>query len=106
MLQNPCKTLGFKKNMVYEIPPGGGGEPYPASGLRRFVKVFSHKMSMGVICYHNIQSSNSISINHTQRFTLPDDSLIKIGQLNLDLNYFEHFDRQCRRTPDVRPLPY
>ena len=24
MLQNPCKTLGFKKNMVYEIPPGGG----------------------------------------------------------------------------------
>ena len=23
MLQNPCKTLGFKKNMVYEIPPGG-----------------------------------------------------------------------------------
>ena len=24
MLQNPRKTLGFKKNMVYEIPPGGG----------------------------------------------------------------------------------
>ena len=23
MLQNPRKTLGFKKNMVYEIPPGG-----------------------------------------------------------------------------------
>ena len=33
MLQNPCKTLGFKKNMVSEIPPGGGGKPYPASGL-------------------------------------------------------------------------
>ena len=35
MLQNACKTLGFKKNMVYEIPPwgGGGGKPYPASGL-------------------------------------------------------------------------
>ena len=32
MLQNLCKTLGFKKNMVYEIPPGGG-KPYPASGL-------------------------------------------------------------------------
>ena len=32
MLQNPCKTLGFKKNMVYKIPPGGG-KPYPASGL-------------------------------------------------------------------------
>ena len=35
MLQNPCKTLGFKKNMVYKIPPGGGGKPYPASGLYR-----------------------------------------------------------------------
>ena len=34
MLQNPCKTLGFKKNMVYKIPPGGGGKPYPASGLK------------------------------------------------------------------------
>ena len=33
MLQNPCKTLGYMKNMVYEIPPGGGGKPYPASGL-------------------------------------------------------------------------
>ena len=35
MLQNPRKTLGFEKNMVYEIPPGGGGggKPYPASGL-------------------------------------------------------------------------
>ena len=33
MLQNPCKTLGFKKNMVYKIPPRGGGKPYPASGL-------------------------------------------------------------------------
>ena len=32
MLQNPCKTLGFKKNMVYKIPPGGG-KTYPASGL-------------------------------------------------------------------------
>ena len=37
MLQNPCNTLGFKKIMVYKIPPGGGGggggKPYPASGL-------------------------------------------------------------------------
>ena len=23
MLQNPCKTLDFMKNMVYKIPPGG-----------------------------------------------------------------------------------
>ena len=33
MLQNPCKTLGFKKNMVYKIPPGSEGKPYLASGL-------------------------------------------------------------------------
>ena len=25
MLQNPCKTLGFKKNMVFKILSGGGG---------------------------------------------------------------------------------
>ena len=24
MLQNACKTLGFKKNMIYKIPPGVG----------------------------------------------------------------------------------
>ena len=32
MLQNPCKTLGFKNNMVYKTHPGRG-KPYPASGL-------------------------------------------------------------------------
>ena len=57
---------------------------------------------MGAICYHGIQSSNPINIkNIMQNFTLTDDSLIKIGQLNLDINYFENSDRQCRRT-----LPY
>ena len=35
MLQNPCETLGFKINMVYKIPPGGG-KPYTASGLIDF----------------------------------------------------------------------
>ena len=32
MLQNPRKTMGFKKYMVYEIPLGVG-KPYLASGL-------------------------------------------------------------------------
>ena len=35
MLQNPCKTLGFKENMVYKTLPGGGNggdKAYPASG--------------------------------------------------------------------------
>ena len=42
MLQNPCKTFGFKKNMVYKIPPGGGGgKPYPASGLNPPFSIFS-----------------------------------------------------------------
>ena len=41
MLQNPCKTLGFKKNMVYKIPGGGGGgKPYTASSIFGAVKVF------------------------------------------------------------------
>ena len=40
MLQNPRKTLGFKKNMVYKIPPGGGGKPYPASGLNSLDSFF------------------------------------------------------------------
>ena len=38
MLQNLCKTLGFKKNMVYKIPPGGG-KPYPASGLKQLTRL-------------------------------------------------------------------
>ena len=35
MLQSPCKTLDFKKNMVKNMisPWGGGGKPYPVSGL-------------------------------------------------------------------------
>ena len=33
MLQNPCKTLGFKKNMFTKFLLGGGGKPYPASDL-------------------------------------------------------------------------
>ena len=38
MVQKTRKTLGFKKIMVYKIPPGGGwgglGKPYLATGLR------------------------------------------------------------------------
>ena len=36
MLQNPCKTFGFKKN-IQNSPWGGGGagNSYPASGLKR-----------------------------------------------------------------------
>ena len=57
MLQNPCKTLGFKKNMVYKIPPGGGGKPYPASGLQ-FDKSFHP-----VVLYKNVLICISMNIN-------------------------------------------
>ena len=33
MLQKIRKTWGFKKIMVYKIPPSGEGKPYLASGL-------------------------------------------------------------------------
>ena len=51
MLQNPCKTLGFKKNMVYKIPPGGGGKPYPASGLMIVVNAVTGQVfKLSTIC--------------------------------------------------------
>ena len=60
MLQNPRKTLGFKKNMVYKIPPGGGGKPYPASGLIRTKKKvhkstqnMSYRLSANLCRSHN-----------------------------------------------------
>ena len=58
MLQNPRKTLSFKKNMVYKIPPGGGGKPYPASGLKEYdirlvatLGIIVSKMSFDITCY-------------------------------------------------------
>ena len=51
MLQNPCKTLGFKKNMVYKIPPGGGGKPYPASGLSIFICSSTLVQPSKLACY-------------------------------------------------------
>ena len=41
MLQNPCKTLGFKKSMVNKILRGGGGKPYPSSVLKRLHCLFT-----------------------------------------------------------------
>ena len=35
MLQNPCKTLGFKKNMAYKIPLGEVNHIQPVAYLRR-----------------------------------------------------------------------
>ena len=62
MLQNPCKTLGFKKNMVYKIPPwgGGGGKPYPASGLRIFS--FNYSGYVFICLFINIESKHLCDI--------------------------------------------
>ena len=50
MLQNPCKTLGFKKNMVYEIPRGGGGgKPYPASGLHETMTTDEYLLGITIL---------------------------------------------------------
>ena len=40
MLQNPCKTLSFMKNMVYKIPPGGGEVNHiqPVAYIRIIIK--------------------------------------------------------------------
>ena len=71
MLQNPCKTLGFKKNMVYKIPPGGGGKPYPASGLivqgNSYQKILQHIR---------------------QIFERPCSDLLKYISVNLSFHYY------------------
>ena len=53
MLQNPRKILGFKKNMVYKIPPGGGGKPYPASGLIiQYFFITQHRLIKKILFVH------------------------------------------------------
>ena len=54
MLQNPCKTLGFKKKMVYKIPPGGGE--------------VNHIQSMAY--KHNFYTVNSCAATCTTKFKL------------------------------------
>ena len=55
MLQNPCKTLGFKKIMVYEIPPGGD-KAYSTSGLvatERVVHRSVFRLNIGQCGYYS-----------------------------------------------------
>ena len=50
MLQNPCKTLGFKKNMVYKIPPGGEvNHIQPVAYVGLFLYVYL--LLVNVSCY-------------------------------------------------------
>ena len=67
MLQNPCKSLGFKKKMVYKIPPGGGGKPYPASGLHEVMnQIFDstdERYTIRHVTGHH--STNVLSVSYT-----------------------------------------
>ena len=66
MLQYPCKTLGFKNNMVYKIPPGGGGKPYPASGLNGFdsgiisVGIHSDSVELSIDCLQDENTTEAV----------------------------------------------
>ena len=42
MLQNPCKTLGFRKKMR-------GGKPYPASGLEDVFDISVNTDQIGTV---------------------------------------------------------
>ena len=63
MLQNPRRTLGFKKNMVYKIPPGGGGKPYPASGLSL---AKSHSEAVILLLFINPYKHSVLFVGHQQ----------------------------------------
>ena len=58
MLQNSCKTLGLKKNMVYKIPPGGRG------GVWGAVLVFFPYLWISIIHLWISKNHLWISINH------------------------------------------
>ena len=73
MLQNPRKTLGFKKNMVYKIPPGGGGgKPYPASGLLGlYLMMLDPSVKFNMKLMHQ-----ELSIRNQKCDALDDDAMI------------------------------
>ena len=56
MLQNPRKTFGFKKNMVYKIPPGEGEVNHiqPVAYMYDFTSFLlaCNIITIPCICYH------------------------------------------------------
>ena len=84
MLQNSRKTLGFKKNMVYKIPPGGGGKPYPASGHGSFIFYIKENIKL-LHC-------GQLTINAARLEYNPDPQLTN--------------PRQRALHPQTAPIPY
>ena len=102
MLQNPCKTLGFKKNMVYKIPPGGGGKPYPASGLNEVIsitlitntaylfkqfcgkrrKILHRLKNMPCLCNKHYITKPEILLRQTIMTDMPQDLMVHINVYN------------------------
>ena len=70
MLQNPCKTLGFKKNMVYVLLLGGG-KSYPASGL--FGLDFTNNVQHGGFLAYATQC-NASSLRNNQIKTTREET--------------------------------
>ena len=54
MLQNPCMTYGFKKNMVYKIPPWGEVNQIKPVAYWALRKIWSTQFPLGEV--NHIQS--------------------------------------------------
>ena len=104
MLQNPCKTLGFKKNMVYKIPPGGGGKPYPASGLIGFHSSSSlNQFTSSNNRYVTLWRSHRVCAEaKTNRVSLVSSDLNPIEQLWYD--FWRRILDRSLQPPNLRQL--
>ena len=90
MLQNPRKTLGFMKNMVYKFPPGGGGKPYPASGLsllpnKKHKQILFYKMING-LCPDYLSSLVPSTLGYNTAYNLRNASDYKYIRSNTQLS--------------------
>ena len=65
MLQNPCKTLGFKKNMVYKIPPWGGGKTI-SSQWPKSTNLGNHELVTS-IC-KTLKNSENVLVGNADNF--------------------------------------
>ena len=77
MLQNPCKTLGFKKNMVYEIPPGW------RLTISSQWAIFSHPYILKVCDIIQLMHSFEVNI----RICQPENSNVHRGKAEVSITF-------------------